>query len=139
MLPLCGEIALVRGLVSSAVWGSPNDETAIGLFEFASGATAELLSSVSFESETRVEVFGDRGSAIAENALGATGAGRIRVNGHTLDSPALDPYVGEIEQFAVCVTGRSQPAVNAIEGLRNVQILEEIVSSGRTAAVSDTA
>jgi predicted dehydrogenase len=117
-------------LVSGGVLGSRMDETALGLLQFASGATADLLVSVLYESEPAVEIVGTRGTARAWNALNSEGSGHIRVNGRVIEFSAQNPYQSEMETFALCVREHRRPPVDAIEGLRNIQILEAIVSKG---------
>jgi len=130
LLPLCGEIVNVRSLITTAVWRAENDETAIAALQFASGATAELTTSVLFQSETRVEVFGDRGAAVAEDALDTLGGGRFRLLGTEVAVQSPNPYVAEMEHFADCVRFRRTPVVDVLEGLRNVQLLEQIAGGG---------
>jgi xylose dehydrogenase (NAD/NADP) len=139
LVPMCGEVVLVRGLVSGGVWGTGKDETAIGLLQFASGATAELISSVLFESEPLAEVVGDRGTAVARHAFDPHGTGFIQVCGRPVEFPVVDPYKAEVDDLALCVRERRTPAVNCIEALRNVQILAEIVSSGQGSVISKKA
>jgi predicted dehydrogenase len=136
---MCGEVALVRGLVSGGVWGTGKDETAIGLLQFASGATAELVSSVLFESEPLVEVVGDRGTAVAHNALNPSGTGLIEVGGRSVEFSVVDPFRAEMEDLARCTRERRAPQVNCIEALRNIQILGEILASGRGSTTSKEA
>src|SRR5439155_4939901 len=73
MTPAHGEVEEVRGLTSRAVWKGPHDETALVALRFASGATAELVTSVVFESPARVEIFGADAVAVAEGPLGPRG------------------------------------------------------------------
>jgi predicted dehydrogenase len=48
-LPTEGEVVDVRSLVSRSVWRGPRDETAIVSLLFASGATADIVTSVLFD------------------------------------------------------------------------------------------
>ena len=130
LVPLCGEVVHVRSLATHAVWRAENDETAIAILQFASGTTAELICSVLFESESRVEIFGDRGTAVADGALGGSGGGRVRIGGSELQVEAANPYGAEIDHFAECVRDGRRPAVDAAEGLRNVQLLDAIAAAG---------
>ncbi len=43
-----------------------------------------------------------------------------------LDFPVEDPYVGEIDDFARAVRDGRPPEVDGAEGLRNVELLEEV-------------
>ena len=126
MLPSCGEVVSVRSVTSNAVWGGPRDETALVALTFASGATAEFCSSVQFESPSRVEVYGDQGYVIGNHTLGARGAGTIFTKTGMVPFLVQNPYVGELADFASAVREGRPPAVDGREGLRNVELLEEM-------------
>ena len=126
MLPSCGEVVSVRSVTSNAVWGGPRDETALVALTFASGATAEFCSSVQFESPSRVEVYGDQGYVIGNHTLGARGAGTIFTKTGIVPFLVQNPYVGELADFASAVREGRPPAVDGREGLRNVELLEEM-------------
>jgi predicted dehydrogenase len=53
------------------------------------------------------------------------------VNGVELAFDGSDPYAAEAQHFAECVSLRRTPVVDAVEGLRNVQLLERIIAAGR--------
>jgi predicted dehydrogenase len=131
LVPLCGEIMYTRSLTANAILRAENDETAVAVFQFASGATAELISSVLFDSEMRVEIFGTDGTAVAEDVLGPSGGGSVTVRDIEIPSHPRNLYSAEMEHFAACARNRSAPAVDAVEGFRNVQLLTEIESRGR--------
>ena len=123
--PLAGEVVEVRSLVTRPVWRGPNDETALVMLRFASGATAELVTSVLFESEPRVELFGSQASAICEGTLGPHGKGRITLGGKPFEFLPVNPYVGELSDFVDAIHQHRDPEVDGREGLRNVAILLE--------------
>ena len=126
MVPGCGEVVEVRAVTSNAVWGGPRDETALVALTFESGATAEFCSSVQFESPSRVEVYGDQGYVIGNHTLGPRGAGTVFTRAGMVPYVVQNPYVGELADFAAAVRNGRPPAVDAREGLRNVELLEEI-------------
>ena len=126
MVPVCGEVVGVRAVTSNAVWGGARDETALVALTFESGATAEFCSSVQFESPSRVEVYGDQGYVIGNHTLGPRGAGTIFARTGMVPYMVRNPYVGELADFAAAVREGRPPAVGAREGLRNVELLEEI-------------
>ena len=126
MVPGCGEVVDVRSVTSNAVWGGSRDETALVAVTFESGATAEFCSSVQFESPSRVEVYGDQGYVIGNHTLGPRGAGTVFTRAGMVPYVVQNPYVGELMDFAVAVRRGRAPAVDAREGLRNVELLEEI-------------
>ena len=78
MAPSCGEINAVQSVISRSVWQGPHDETAVVALRLQSGATAELCSSVVFDSPTSLEVYGSRGYVLCTDTLGPHGAGAIQ-------------------------------------------------------------
>lgn len=123
MVPTCGEIEQLESVISRGVWKGRHDETAILAMGFASGATAELTSSVLFGAPSRMELYGSRGYAIATGTLGPHGRGDVETHRGAVAFPARDPYVGEIEDFAAAARTGRDPAVSGEEGLRNVELL----------------
>ncbi len=117
MVPLCGEVTEIHGVISRSVWEGPHDETAIVTLKLASGATAEFLSSVQFESPSRVEVYGVRGHVIDTDTMGPHGTGSILT------------HEGELEDFAAAIRGGRAPEVDGVEGLRNVELLERVAGA----------
>jgi len=126
MVPNCGEITRIVGLTSNAIWEGPHDETAVVAMKFESGATAEFCSSVQFESPHRVEVYGSAGHAIGTGTLGPLGAGTIVTGDGELAFEVTNPFLGEIEDFAAAIVGGRAPEVDGAEGLRNVELLEQL-------------
>jgi len=123
LLPSEGEIVDQRSLVTRSVWKGPHDETAIISLLFASGATAEIATSVLFDSPSHFEIHGAVGSAICEGTLGPHGGGQILIDKNQLEYPPTNPYVGELQDFVAAVNENRDPEVPGEEGLRNVEIL----------------
>ncbi|MDC0719442.1 Gfo/Idh/MocA family protein [Nannocystis bainbridge] len=127
--PACGEIEHARALTSSPVHRSPHDETAAVALRFASGATADILTSVVFRAPRTIEVFGDAGSARGDEVLGPHGGGRIVVGDRELSYEPADPYLGELQDFVDAVAHGRAPEVDAVEGLANVRGLCEMTEA----------
>ncbi len=130
MTPSCGEVVELKSVITRPVWKGPHDETAVLALRFASGATAEILTSVLFEAPTALEIHGALGSAWADGTLGPHGAGAIRMRpsgGGAQPSDLLfkpvNPYVGEIADFVAAIRDGRPPEVDGAEGLRNVELL----------------
>jgi predicted dehydrogenase len=123
MVPVCGEVVSLRSLIANSVWRGPHDETAIVSMQFESGATAEFCSSVLFSSPYRAEIFGESGYVICDGTLGPKGAGKVFINGETLEFRAVNPYAGEIKDFVAAIEEGRPPEVDGAEGLRNVELL----------------
>ncbi len=125
MTPVCGEVIEVESIIANDYWGSPHDETAMVNMKFESGATAELTTSVLFESERVFKVYGNEGGSICRDTLGSGEGGSITFLGEELTFPRINPYEGEIKDFVGAIENDREPEVAGEEGLRNVEILEE--------------
>jgi len=118
-----GEVVDVGSVIGQPRWKTGHDETAVVGLRFASGATAEILTSVLLAAPRRVEVWGSGGAAVCEDTLGPSGAGSITVDGADLAFARVDPYAGEIADFARAIRDGGACEVDGAEGLRNVEIL----------------
>ena len=123
MVPVCGEIVEINALRGSPKWKSPNEETAVVALRFESGATAEFLTSVLFESERRVDIFGERGCAVCLDTLGPEGAGEIVLAGKEVAFGVTNPYLAELRDFVQTIYTGRKPEVDGVEGLRNLELL----------------
>lgn len=134
LLPSAGEVSAIESVIDRSVWNGPHDETAVLALHFENGATAEICTSMQFDSPRRMEVYGDRGWAVAEETLGYSGAGRIRMGegggeGGELEFEVQNPYVGEVRDFVLAVEEDREPEVDGEEGLRNVDLLLRAVGA----------
>lgn len=123
MIPTCGEVTQVRAMIGKHRFGGPNDESAIVLLRFESGATAEITSSVLFESQRRVEVYGEDGAVMCEGTLGPYGEGTIRMKREALRWELVSPYEAELASFVRAIRENREPEVNGEEALKNLEIL----------------
>ncbi len=133
MRPTCGEIVREGAQITRRVHRGPHDETALVHFEFESGATAELCTSVLFDAPRRMEIYGSEGYALCENTLGAQGAGSIRTHEGEFPFPIVDPYAEEIGDFAAAIRDNRNPEVAGEEGLCNIESIERAVARGSLA------
>ncbi|MBI3633564.1 MAG: Gfo/Idh/MocA family oxidoreductase [Candidatus Vogelbacteria bacterium] len=119
----CGEISTIPHAVTKDN-SAGRDESAIVTWQYGSGATVEIFSSVLFKSKRIIEIYGTKGNAICEWTLGPRGGGTIVINGGAIVFTEKNPYKEELADFVdSIITGRN-PAVDGLTGLRNVQILE---------------
>lgn len=124
MIPSCGEIEEVRCITTNSVYGGPHDESAVVALRFASGATAQIVTSVLYKSPRVIEILGESGEIHCRGTLGAHGSGLINVNGKPLDFTPTSPYAGELDNFITAVRTGSVLAVDGQQGLANVSVLE---------------
>ncbi len=123
LLPTAGEVDSMQSLVSQSVWRGPHDETAILALRFRSGATAEIASSVLFDSPSRFEIYGSKGFAICEATCGREGAGRIYTHKGPLEFKVTNPFLGQIEGFSHSLSRGLEPEVSGEEGEKNIALL----------------
>ena len=128
MMPSCGEVTRLTPHIARNVYRGPHDETALLALEFESGATAEICTSVLFDAPKRMEVYGSDGYALFDDTIGRFGSGRIVTDEGEHAFEVVDPYTGEIEDFAAAVREDRDPEVNGEEGARNVALLEEAIA-----------
>jgi predicted dehydrogenase len=132
MSPSCGEVENLMSLTSSPVWGSVHDESAIVALRFESGATAEIVTSVLFDSEPRIEIYGSNNSAICTNTLGRHGAGEIRIGDKPLMFEPENPFMNEIADFHRAIVTGTSPEVDAAEGMTNIELLIRAAEAATT-------
>lgn len=123
MVVRCGEVVKLRSMIARESWKGPHDETAILAMQFESGATAEFTTSVLIDAPTRAEIYGASTYAVCDRVLGPTGAGQIRIGDRELEYTAVNPYAGEIADFAAAIRDGREPKVGGVEGLRNMELL----------------
>lgn len=121
------EITDLRCLISKAKFNSVHDETAMVSMLFKSGATAEFCVSVQFDSESRIEIYGDMGEIRMEGTMGRHGSGEIRHNGKEVQFEIRNPFLDGLNDFVEAVAGVHKPEVGAEEGLKNVEILLQAI------------
>ena len=125
MMPTCGAVVQVESLIAKDVFKGPNDETALIMLRFENGATAHLCSSVLFQGPTQFEIYGTEGFVRGEDVVGVTGDGSLSLNGSEMPFTPVDPYVGEIEDFAAAIRENRPPEADGAMGLLNTRILVE--------------
>lgn len=121
------EVIQMRSLINRSIWQGPHDETAVIALQFASGMTAELCSSVLFQAPPRLELYGSQGYALCDHTLGGHGGGHIYTHQGAFPFQASDPYLGEIQDFVTAIQLSRPPAVDGIEGRRNIELLNQAV------------
>lgn len=130
MLPTCGEVVSLKSHIGRSVWQAEHDESALVSMQFESGATAVLHSSVLFESDTRLEIWGSDGHVVGDAVLGAEGSGTLTTHAGVHHFEVKNPYVGEISDFVRAISTGAEPEVGGKEGARNVELLVEAVGGG---------
>ncbi|MCX7137659.1 MAG: hypothetical protein NTW47_13750, partial [Proteobacteria bacterium] len=55
------------------------------------------------------------------------GAGRIWTNEGNFDFPIANPFDGQLDDFVQAILQKRKPAVDAVEGARNAELLLKLV------------
>jgi|SoiMetStandDraft_2_1073263.scaffolds.fasta_scaffold14692_2 predicted dehydrogenase len=122
--PSCGDIVHRRSILTRNQWGGPHEESALLSLSFANGATAELLTSVLFDSPPRLEIYGLEGYAVLEGTLGRYGKGSAWMRGEAYPFVPRSPFDGEIADFAAAILQDHEPEVTGEIGLQVIRDLE---------------
>ena len=125
--PSQGEIEKITSVIANKVWKGPHDETALATFQFESGATAEICTSILFDSPSRLEIYGSKGWVICEDTFGREAAGKIWTNEGAFEFQLVNPFVGLIDDFVQAIQLSRKPEVDVTEGARNAEILLKLV------------
>lgn len=154
---LCGEIAAVQALTSSAVRGFPVEDTAVINLVFSNGtlgtfvlsdtaATAKSWEQTSKENpnyptyadEDCYTITGTEGSlAIPTMRLkyyskGIAPSWWIPFSEETFDIERYDPLACQLDHFVQVIETDCEPLVSAADGLRNLQVTEAVLTSAAT-------
>jgi predicted dehydrogenase len=127
LMPTQGEMTQIKGVIAREKWQGTHDETAAAAFKFEGGATAEICTSILFDSPSRLEIYGSKGWAVCEGTFSREAAGRIWTNDGEFDFPVVNPFAGLLDDFVQAIQQRRKPEVDAVEGARNAEILLELV------------
>ena len=63
-----------------------------------------------------MEIYGEDGWAITEEAFGYDGTGEIRTSEGVFDFPVRNPYVGEVRDFVLAIEEGREPEVGGRRG-----------------------
>ena len=129
MRPDCGEIVRAESVINRSVYDGPHEETALLIYQFENGSTAELCASVLFKGPRVMELYGSDGYAICTETLGPHGEGKIETHEGVFTYTPANPYVGEIEDFVAAIREGRAPEVDGREGAANVDLLLKAVGA----------
>jgi predicted dehydrogenase len=148
-----GEVGAVTCRTGHLVHSYASEDSALVLLEFASGATATVDSFFCIpdaSSRNMLEIYGSKGSIIAEGTIGQNPAGRMTAyladpkagydagqkrtesGGIDIAPPPVNMYRAEIEEFSKAILEKREPAVSARLGTRSQEILAACYKSART-------
>ncbi len=125
MVPLCGEVIELKSIINK-ISPSDFDKTALLVFKFESGATAEIYCSVEYDLPFRLALQGSKKNVWGDDLAGEHKNRRIIIENEMLDINYTNPYVDQLAHFVNYFHGEVEPEVSLVEALKNVAHLEAI-------------
>lgn len=153
LLWFMGPVQSVRAYTGTLAHAIETEDTAVASLRFASGALGSISATTAAYPgyATRIEVFGDRGSAAIENdrlaflhTSDTTEAGHyglspgdVRAQSAAFavkseNEPAIDTHAAQIADFIQSIHEDGAPLVDGIAGRRAVELILAIYESART-------
>lgn len=151
---LCGEIAAVQAITSSAIRNFPVEDTVVINFMFESGALGTFLLSDtaatarSWEQTSRENLsyptYADEDCYTVAGTLGSLAVPTMRLKYYSegvdpswwapftedvLNVTRQDPLHCQLQHFLEVIRGEAEPIVSARDGLRNLQVTEAVRES----------
>ena len=148
-----GDVTAVSCRTGRLVHDYPSEDSAVTLLEFAGGALATVDSYFCIPdnaSRNVLEIYGSRGSILAEGTVGQNAQGRMTAyladaaagydaaqvrqdGGGTVIAPVpVNPYKAEIEEFSQAILEKRAPENSARLGLRSQVVLAACYRSARS-------
>ena len=140
-----GPVARVRGVFAHLATSAEIDDVGIAQLEFANGALGTLTSSYVSPKTYYLRLYGTEGVLdyqtemnIWPNADQMDPATKLTIRTKTsieqLEFEPCDMLVDELDEFARCVQGKTQPETGAREGLRALEVILSAIRSYETGA-----
>ncbi len=144
--------------IANIVHDYESEDGATVLLEFAGGAQGSIdafFCVPDASSKNRLEIYGSRGSILAEGTIGqgaggemvayleeadktySAEQGRNAAGGIVIAPEPVNTYRAEIEEFGAAIAEDRQPSNSAAEGLHSSKVLEACYRSAREAVVVD--
>lgn len=148
-----GRIEKVSCFINNSVHDYKSEDSAVAMLFFENGAMASvdtLFCVPDASSKNRLEIYGSKGSILAEGTIGQGQAGkmtayiddagkgydakqvRTEAGGVEISPEPVNTYKAEIEEFSNAVLQGSEPANSAAIGLESQRVLEACYESART-------
>jgi len=153
-----GRIARVSCFINNSIHNYKSEDSATAMLFFENGAigTVDTFFCIPDNSSKNVlELYGSKGSILAEGTIGQGPAGRMvafleqdgkdydaqqtrtAAQAMTIDPEPVNTYQAEIEEFSRAVLEDRQPAISSELGLRSQKILTACYESARLSKVID--
>lgn len=147
-----GKTKLVSCMLANRAFKYPVEDSAIVTLHFANGAIGIVDNCFSIpdaSSKNRLEIYGTRGSILAEGTIGQSPAGEVyaylekEAKGYTaeqtrttstaekIELTPINTYQAEIEDFSACIEEDREPTFRAEEGLWSQKVVLACYKSAR--------
>jgi predicted dehydrogenase len=125
---LVGDFAQVSYMGSSEAFNWDTEDTAFVTTKFKNGTHGVMGLSFAIANNGNVlEIYGSKGSLFLGQDLSI-----VTEEGETTEKVVFPDYFrGLLTNFADCVNGKSEPIASALDGLRNIEVIEAAYLSGR--------
>ena len=153
-----GRILRVSCFINNSVHSYKSEDSATAMLFFENGALATVDTFFCIpdnSSKNVLELYGSKGSILAEGTIGQEPAGRMTAflehddenydaqqarsaaEGLTIESEPVNTYQAEIEEFSRAILEDREPAISGELGLRSQKILTACYESARLGKVID--
>lgn len=154
---LCGEIDSVQAFLSNSIRGGDVEDTAAIIFRFINGALGSFALSDTAATSSSWEQTSGENPNFAEypdddcylvcGTQGSLSVPSMRLKFYNsrqesswllpfqeerISYSKIDPLEAQLNHFIEVIRGSAEPRVTAIDGLRNLQVVEAIYNSGRS-------
>jgi len=151
-----GAVRAVSCFITRAVHGYATEDSAVVSLFFTGGALGSVDAFFCIPDEAsrnRLELYGSRGSILAEGTIGQDASGRMVARlgegapgydtrqagpaggGVVIDPPPVNTYRAEIEEFSQAILDGREPLIGAQAGLHSQKVLAACYESARTGRV----
>ena len=151
-----GKVARVSCFVNNAVHDYKSEDSATAMLFFENGAmgTVDTFFCIPDNSSKNVlELYGSKGSILAQGTIGQGPAGRMtafleqddkdydarqaraEAQAITIEPPSVNTYQAEIEEFSQAIIDDREPAISGELGLRSQKVLTACYESARSGKV----
>ena len=136
-----GPVAVVSCMINRTIHSYKTEDSGVVLARFKNGALATVdtfFCVADVGSKNRLELYGSKGSILAENTIGQGKAGEVRAfledapKGTVIAPPPVNTYLAEIEEFSQAILKGRNTHESALRGLRSQILLEACYESAQT-------